>query len=68
MKLTKNRLFLIAFLSLAGCTHSPNTAYLESRNGPGLTVPPTLTGEHLSQRYYLDSPQRPVKVNLAPPQ
>lgn len=68
------RLIITGFLlvgALSACSHYATNGeklYLQSKNGPGVRVPPPLTDSNISPFYNLPNPTKPVsKVSIEPP-
>lgn len=58
-------------LQLVACTapYATNSTqqYMQSKNGPNLVVPPSLTKDNLSDFYNLPSQNKNAQVSIVPP-
>lgn len=61
---------VLSALIVSGCSHIKNNSdqkYLQSRNGPGLVVPPPLTSDNVSHFYDLPAQDKKAIVSTEPP-
>jgi uncharacterized lipoprotein len=65
------KLVVLSVFLLSGCsllnTNASENKVLNSRNGPGLVVPPPLTTDNISYFYSLPNEAQDAHVSIAPP-
>lgn len=76
MPFKKKRYLIILLLSISSCSlfgeesyyHQQQVAYSRAKDGPGLTVPPPLTSNKLSDTYVIPPAQKnPPSIEAPPP-